>query len=82
MQLLLGRLLAALSNSNGHSDSHADHGVVACAQEATEASQSGLPNLKQAHFLYKSIVFQGNISASQHFDVDKCGQKKFVHVIF
>ena len=28
------RLLQSLLNSNGHSDSHADHGVVACAQEA------------------------------------------------
>ena len=35
-KLLLQRLL----NSNSHGDGHTDHGVVTCAQEASEA---GLP---------------------------------------
>jgi len=33
-------LLQGLLNSNSHGNGHADHGVVACAQEASEA---GLP---------------------------------------
>ena len=35
------RLLEALLNSNSHGDGHADHGVVACAQEASEARFRG-----------------------------------------
>ena len=34
------RLLQAFLNSNSHGNGHTDHGVVACAQEASEA---GLP---------------------------------------
>jgi hypothetical protein len=30
-------LLQGLLNSNGHGNGHADHGVVACAQEASQA---------------------------------------------
>ena len=30
-------LLQGLLNSNGHGDGHTDHGVVACAQEASQA---------------------------------------------
>ena len=30
-------LLEALLNSNSHGNGHADHGIVACAQEASEA---------------------------------------------
>ena len=35
------RLLQSLLNSNGHSDGHADHGVVACAQEAHHFDMGG-----------------------------------------
>ena len=35
-----GKLLQGLLNSDSHGNGHADHGVVACAQEASEA---GLP---------------------------------------
>ena len=34
-------LLQALLNSDSHGDGHADHGVVACAQEASEARFRG-----------------------------------------